>query len=242
MSSCNRACFAECLLAALQSRGTPGAYAIHLLRSTPVVSILRFRVPTMLAQCLAGTLTFWVRTKPLAIATPVIGAEEFFAVTTFAGAVFWFHIPHRCVDRRRNVKDTRRDDGELPVQKHSPLLGEAAKRCSPRGEARAGPCRGRFTHFVPPPPTRAATGWGIGGPCRLPSRSADATIRPFRPPLRPPAPTAFPLCLAAPVPNHRLGATGGVPCASIIWLARAVKVVRPPVTLTPPPLPALAPP
>ena len=76
--------------------------------------------------------------------------------------------------------------------------------------------------------TRAATGWCIGGPCRLPSRSAETTIRPFRPPLRPPAPTAFPDRLASPVPNHRLGATGGVPCASIIWLARAVKVVRPP--------------
>jgi len=58
-----------------------------------------------------------------------------FAVTTFAGAAFWFHIPHRCVDSWRNVKDTRRHDGELPVQKHSPLLGEAAKPCSPRGEA-----------------------------------------------------------------------------------------------------------
>ena len=88
--------------------------------------------------------------------------------------------------------------------------------------ARAGPCRGRFTHFVPLPPTRAATGWCIGGPCRLPSRSAETTIRPFRPPLRPPAPTAFSLRLASPVPNHRLGATGGVPCASIIWLARAL--------------------
>ena len=29
--------------------------------------------------------------------------------------------------------------------------------------AHAGPCRGRFTHCVPPPPPRAATGWGIGG-------------------------------------------------------------------------------
>ena len=114
-------------------RLAPLTYPLDL--PAPVLSIFRFRVPALLAQCLAGFLTSRVRTKPLAIATPVIGAEEFFAVTTFAGTVFWFHIPHRCVDSRRNVKDTRRHDGELPVQKHSPLLGEAAKPCSPRGEA-----------------------------------------------------------------------------------------------------------
>lgn len=90
---------------------------------------------------------------------------------------------------------------------------DMTKRCLVRyaAVAHAGPCRGRFTHFVPPPPTRAATGWCICGPCRPPSRSAETTIRPFRPPLRPPAPTASSDRLASPVPNHRLGATGGVP-------------------------------
>ena len=42
---------------------------------------------------------------------------------------------------------------------------DMTKRCLVRyaAVAHAGPCRGRFTHFVPPPPTRAATGWCIGG-------------------------------------------------------------------------------
>jgi hypothetical protein len=73
------------------------------------------------------------------------------------------------------------------------MVGNTMVRCLMRRGAvtHAGPCRGRFTHVVPLPPTRAATGWCIGGPCRLPSRSAETTIRPFRPPLRPPAPTTF---------------------------------------------------
>lgn len=80
------------------------------------------------------------------------------------------------------------------------------------------------------------------------ARPFDTLIRPFRPPLRPPAPTAFPRHAASPPDIHRMGrhvatgaridennntplsadiATGGVPWASIIWLTRAVNVVRP---------------
>ena len=91
-------------------------------------------------------------------------------------------------------------------------------------------------------------GWFIGGPCRFPSRSAETTIRPFRPPLRPPAPTAFSRQAASPPDHHWMWghvSTGAridenttrryplttqlaaCPRASIVWLARAVNVVRP---------------
>ena len=42
------------------------------------------------------------------------------------------------------------------------------------------------------PKARAATVWFMAGPCSFPSRLAETAMRPFRPLLRPAAPTVFP--------------------------------------------------
>ena len=42
------------------------------------------------------------------------------------------------------------------------------------------------------PNARAATVWFMAGPCRFSSRLAETAMRPFRPLLRPAAPTVFP--------------------------------------------------
>ena len=58
----------------------------------------------------------------------------------------------------------------------------------PRWPVRAVDC----AHFAPPTQRTRRDGWFTAGPFRFPSRLAETTMRPFRPLLRPAAPTVLP--------------------------------------------------
>ena len=95
---------------------------------------------------------------------------------------------------RETERTTSKSDTGFGVTRNraKSMVSQHAHRPLTRPGRHAGPCPWpaplisfrRLSHA----PRRC---WFIGSPCHFPSRSAGTTMRPFRPPLRPSAPTAF---------------------------------------------------
>jgi hypothetical protein len=70
----------------------PRPDSFHFVRAAPVLLVCRFRLPPLLARCLAGLPAFDFQTEPLVMVVAGIGGKPLFAASAFP--LMAFHMKH----------------------------------------------------------------------------------------------------------------------------------------------------
>jgi hypothetical protein len=185
----------------------PSLDPLHVLSVAEVISVACFSQPAPLTGGFAGPATSRSQTEKLTAGIMNVGNEKYFAAAALASVVLGTHRPPSGkktgpTNQSKNSSG-RREENEEGRKVFAQNLEEnqreektiSNRRFSPAIIPPLTPCV-RLTALTSlrQPNARAAAVWFTSGPCRFPSRLAETTSRPFRPLLRPAAPTVFLFC------------------------------------------------